>query len=121
MISIKRIKDFLSNKLEYNSEELLVKEVIEKMMEHPDTKYRVSPLSQCVLLKNTKNDYYILIDDLRVRICNHSFMVDNSFRLSFIDDMKDMLYNKIENDRQQAITEIFQNRTNLLSKIIENL
>ena len=118
---VSKIKAFLSNKLQYNKEELLVKQIIEKMMSHPDTKFRFSPLSQDLLLKNTKNDYYILISNVRIKICNHSFIVDETYRLSFIEDMRKILYDKIERDRNESISEIFENRTNLLSNIINNL
>lgn len=120
MVVIDKIKNFFSNKLEYTSEEKQVKEVIEKMVANENTKYRLSPLSQEILLKNN-NDYYIVINNQRIRICNHTFMLNETYRLSFLEEMKELVFNKMEKDRNLAISEIFENRKNLLNNIIEKL
>lgn len=114
------INKLFSNKLEYTSEEKQVKEVIEKMIANDNTKYRLSPISQDILLKNN-NDYYIVINNERVRICNHNFMLNETYRLSFLEEMKELVFNKMQQDRNKALEEIFENRKNLLNNIIEKL
>lgn len=109
------------NKISYTEEELLLKEVIQKMIVNPDTRFRLSPLTQDLLIKNPKAQYYLLISGNKIKICNHEFVLNNTYRVSFAEEMRDMAFGQMEKERSQAISEIFQNELNLLTRIKENL
>lgn len=120
-INLKEIFKNWFNKLQYSEDELLVKEVIEKMINNADTRYRLSPLSQDLLLKNPKAKYYLLLSGNKIKISNHDFVLNNTYRASFAEEMKDLIFERMEQERKSAISEIFQNELNLLTRIKDSL
>jgi len=107
--------------LKLTEDESRVKEVIEKLLQNPDTKFRISPLTNSVLLKHKETGYYLLIEGNHIKICNHSFTIHSQFRLSFVEMLRKNIDTKIEQDRQEAIAEIFTNQNNVLDEVIKNL
>jgi len=116
---IQKIKALFNPPLTEDEEK--VKQVIELMLANPDTKFRISPLTNSVLLKQKEAEFFILIEGSKIRISNHAFSFHSDYRLSFIELIRGSVYSKIESDRQEAIKEIFKNEQGLLDVMINKL
>jgi len=107
--------------LKLTEDESRVKTVIEKLLQNPDTKFRIAPRTHAVLLKQKETGFYLAIDGNQIKICNHNFALHTQYRLSFVELMRELVFDKIEYDRQNAMSEIFDNQQNLLENIIKTL
>jgi len=107
--------------LKLTEDEQKVKQVIELMLANPETKYAIAPLTSSILLEQKETGYYVLIEGAVIKICNHQFALHSQYRLNFVEQLKEIIYAKVEADRQEAITEIFNNQQKLLDEIINNL
>lgn len=116
-----KLFNFLNPPLKLTSQEQQIKTVTEKMINHPDSKFRLAPQSQDIVVKNKTFDYYLLVRQNKISVSNHTFLTDHQYRLSFVEYIREMIYKKMEADRQAAIEEIFENERNLLNTIIEKL
>ena len=115
------IRNLINPPLKLTEDEARVKTVIESMLQHPDTKFRLSPLTGSILLKQKEAGFYLLIEGSNIKICNHAFALHSNYRLNFVEEMKSTVYKKVEADRQEAITEIFNNQQSLLDGMIKTL
>ena len=107
--------------LKLTEQEQQIKTVVEKLIHHQESKFRLAPESQDIVVKNKEFDYFLLLRQNRISISNHSFLTDHQYRLTFVDYIREIIYKKMEHDRQVAINEIFENERNLLNTIIEKL
>ena len=118
---IQFLKNLINPPLKLTEDEARVKTVIEKMLNDSDTKFRISPLTQSILLKQKERGFYLLIDGNQIKICNHAFALHSQYRLNFVELMKELVFEKVESDRQLAIKEIFNNQQSLLEGMIKTL
>lgn len=118
---IEKLKNFFNRELMLTDDEKVVKEVVEKMLAHKDTKFQIAPMSQDIILLNRPKEYYIFVNSAKIKISNHKFCLEKSFRVSFLEDIKRLIFDKMEKDRQDLIKELFANEINLLQGISENL
>jgi len=118
---IKFIQNLFNPPLKLTEDEARVKTVIEKLLANNDTKFRFAPLTNSILLKQKEKEYYLLIDGSHIKISNHTFSLDKQFRLNFIENMKTLIFTRMESDRIGAINEIFKNERNLLDGMINSL
>ena len=118
---IKFIQNLFNPPLKLTEDETRVKTVIEKLLANNDTKFRFAPFSNSILLKQKEKEYALLIEGSHIKISNDSFSLDKQFRLNFIEEMKILIFTRMESDRLAAINEIFKNDRSLLDGMIKNL
>jgi len=116
-----RFLNLLSPQIKLTEEEQQTKRVIEQFLLNDNTKYRLSPISNHILLKHKEQQFYLLIHGNFIKITNENHSLTAQYRLSFIEEMRRIIYEKIEMDREAAIAEIFENEKVLMENIIEKL
>lgn len=121
MTLIQKIITKFKAKVVYTESEILVKTLVEKLLDNSDTKYRVAPLSGDVVLQESTVGYQVVITGNRICWHDGSSTIDRSFPLTFAEEIKSMVFDKIEKDRQEATAEIFDSEKNILNNMITKL
>lgn len=118
---IQFFKNLINRPLKLNGEEKLVYDIVNNLIEHKATRYKLAPITTDILIKNPEKDYYLVLSGSRILVANHSFMLNESYRLSFVEEIRKIIFKRMEEERQQSINEIFENKMSLLTAIKKNL
>lgn len=114
---------WFKSKEKFNEEDLKVKEVVELMLNSEETLIEVNPRTVGLeyIISNERNQYYLIIDSVGVKISNHTFSRDMRMVPKNLDVLKELV-RKEATKRMNAKKEvIYQNGVDLLNKIILNL
>tara|TARA_R110000796_G_scaffold190518_1_gene307268 strand:- start:521 stop:868 length:348 start_codon:yes stop_codon:yes gene_type:complete len=107
--------------VEIIEEEEIVKGIIDKLLNRDDVERLISPNSDEYFLIDSKNEYCVVISQDKFIIANHEFSVPVELGMTFNENIKKIVRNKIEAERQILKKTLLQNKTNLLKKISENI
>ncbi len=103
------------------SSEDLIKDIVEASIKHPNTRITRCLNTDTYYVTNTALQYYIKLNRVSITISNH----DYTFREGLSEPLCKMLYKIIDNHLEARIamfeSEVFQNQTELLTKIREGL
>ena len=69
------------------------------------------------LLIDKTNEICISIENNQIDIANHNFLYKKKFNLNFTDEMKKIVKKKLEEERKDLKSTLFQNEIELLIKI----
>jgi hypothetical protein len=108
-------------KEELNENQLLVKDVLSLMLSTDGTEAITAPISGKYYISNEKLGYYIMIGDFSVSISNHKFTFEQSVSVKFREILIDVVKKYMEQSRLEFEKRIFNNRTELLKSIKNNL
>ena len=101
------------------SSEDLIKDIVEAAIKHPNTRITRCLHTDTYYVTNTALDYYVKLNRVSITISNH----DYTFREGITEPFCKMLYKTIDNHLEARIamfeSEVFQNQTELLTKIKE--
>jgi hypothetical protein len=95
--------------------------ICRKLINHPNSKFTIAPLSQKRYIVNKSLGLFIIIDENRVEITNHVYHY--VINLGFKDGLKIVkaFNDKVECERTQYESEIKSNIQNTLNKILDKI
>lgn len=118
---IKKIKQLFSPELRLKDDEKSIYKLVVKLLSHEDSRFKHAPLSFDILIVNQTKGYSLLVNNSKIKITNHVFSLEKSFRVSFIELVKEKLYEKMEAEKQAEIKEIFSRDEALINGMLNNL
>lgn len=96
-------------------------DIVTKLLAHPKTSLRMTPLTDKYFLINEQKHYYVLLKQNGIQITNSKF----SFAKSLHPKAYDMIINSInaqmEEDRQVLEDKLFVKETSMLEKVLNSL
>ena len=110
-----------TSKVKLTEEQQKIKEVIELLVNIPETIIDVNPKDMSFLVSNEEHGYYISVDSVGVKISNHNFIVHKRFESSVIDVYKKVIGAEKTKRWKEKEDKIFSNAMELLDKIKLNL
>lgn len=104
-----------------NPNERLCKSICYKLINQPDSKFLIAPISGKRYIKNSRLALFVILDDRRVSITNHVYHYDVVFgERDFVRIIR-MYDNKTENIRQEFENEMKSQIQSSLSTILLKL
>ena len=103
---------------EYESEAV---SICRKLISKEDTVLLISPISGKRYIKSDDNQLFIIIEDLRMTIVNHSYSYNIPLEAKAFGRVSRIFDNEVEKRRMQMETEIRSNVKHSLSNIYKNI
>lgn len=113
----KSIKNLIFPEYQPIDEEQQVYDIIETICQHPDTVFKLAPISEDYLMQNLTLHYNVSITISNITIANHNFYFSHHFPEAFHAQVIAMSSDYIEKDRQIFRDEMFDNKIKLLTNI----
>jgi hypothetical protein len=95
--------------------------LINKLIKKEKTDILIRPLSDIIHLQSEDKKYYFVIGPGKVKFTNHNYILDTHISDKFFMKIKNMIFSKIEKDRQDIEDRIFSSRLKILSKIRKSI
>jgi len=116
-----RQAEFIRTHKEVTGYETKAMAICRKLINHPNSKFTIAPLSQKRYIVNKSLGLFIIIDENRVEITNHVYHY--VIFLGLKDSLKIIktFNDKVECERTQYESEIKSNIQNTLNKILDKI
>ena len=102
-------------------QEVQLMELIDKMLAHPATEVKLTPLSKKNIIVNEELHYYILLKNNCMQVVNTKFTIIKNLHENAYEMIIDKLYQYVEDDRQKIEDLMFQNETCMLNEVKHKL
>jgi hypothetical protein len=96
-------------------------DIVNKLLAHPKTSLRMTPLTDKYFLINEQKHYYVLLKENGIQITNSKFSFAKSLHPKAYDMIISVIHDHIEASRQALEDKLFVNETNMLNTVITNL
>jgi len=96
-------------------------EIITKLLDHPKTSLRMTPLTNKYFLINEQKHYYVLVKDSGIQLSNSKFSFAKSIHPKAYDMIINTIHTHIEDNRQALEEKLFKNETNMLETVLTSL
>ena len=96
-------------------------DIVAKLLEHPKTSLKMTPLTDKYFLINEQKHYYILLRDSGIQLTNSKFSFSKSLHPKAYELIINNIHAHLENDRQILENKLFVNETNMLDTVLNNL
>ena len=96
-------------------------DIVSKLLAHPKTSLRMTPLTDKYFLINEQKHYYVLLKENGIQITNSKFSFAKSLHPKAYDMIINTIHSHIEENRQALEDKLFVNETNMLNTVITNL
>jgi hypothetical protein len=96
-------------------------DIINKLLDHPKTSLKMTPLSDKYFIINEQKHYYVLIKAGGVQITNSKFSFAKYLHPKAINIIMKNIHNHIEINRQLLEEKLFINETNMLNTVLNTL
>ena len=96
-------------------------DIVAKLLEHPKTSLKMTPLSNKYFLINEQNHYYILLKDSGIQLTNSKFSFAKSLHPKAYEIIIQNIHNHIEADRQALEERLFKDETKILQTVLVSL
>jgi hypothetical protein len=96
-------------------------DIVNKLLLHPKTSLRMTPLTDKYFLINEQKHYYVLLKENGIQITNSKFSFAKSIHPKAYDMIIDIIHDHIEVNRQALEERLFKNETNMLNSVFNNL
>jgi hypothetical protein len=96
-------------------------DIIVKLLDHPKTSLRMTPLTDKYFIINEQKHYYVLLKDSGVQITNSKFSFAKSIHPKAYDMIINFIHTHIEDNRQALEEKLFKNETNMLEAVLTSL
>jgi hypothetical protein len=103
------------------AKEAQLKEIIQKLLNHPETIKLMDPITTHYYLDNKKLEYFVLVTYNFVKITNHKFYYTENINSRFGEDLEKIIKIAISKDRKKIEEEMFKNEQDLLTKIDQKI
>lgn len=96
-------------------------DIVSKLIEHPKTSLRMTPLTDKYFLINEQKHYYVLLKENGIQITNSKFSFAKSLHPKAYDMIINTIHAHIEQNRQALEDRLFKNETDTLNAVLNNL
>jgi hypothetical protein len=96
-------------------------DIVTKLLEHPKTSLRMTPLTDKYFLINEQKHYYVLLKENGIQITNSKFSFAKSLHPKAYDMVIKNIHAHIELNRQILEDKLFKNETTMLETVLKNL
>ena len=121
LINVRYNKLINGENAEANQNERLCKSICYKLINQPDSKFLIAPISGKRYIKNSRLDLFVILDDKRISITNHVYHYDVVFTDRDFDRITRMYDNKTETIRQEFENDMKSQIQSSLSIILDRL
>jgi hypothetical protein len=101
--------------------ESISRSIVRTLINHPDSKFTIAPLSRKRYIVNKKLDMFIIIDDYRVEITNHIYHYVTALGQRDLEKLRIHFDRKVDLERVQYEDEIKSQINNSLNTIYEKI
>jgi hypothetical protein len=95
--------------------------IVRKMINHPDSKFTIAPLSGKRYIVNKSLDIFIIMEDSKVEITNHVYHYVSSLGDRDIEKLRKLYDNKVEVERTSYEDQIKSQISNTLQSIYDKI
>ena len=106
------------NKRILTENEILCKSICRKLINHPESKFLIAPLSGKRYIKNSKLELFVILDEQKISMTNHIYHYDVFLDVREWDRLVRMYDNKTEILREEYENEIKSQIVHSLSTIL---
>ena len=96
-------------------------DIVTKLLEHPKTSLRMTPLTDKYFLINEQKHYYILLQNSGIQLTNTKYSFCKSIHPKAYDMVIKNIHAHIELNRQILEDKLFKNETTMLEIVLKNL
>ena len=96
-------------------------DIVAKLLEHPKTSLKMTPLTDKYFLINEQKHYYVLLKENGIQITNSKFSFAKSLHPKSYDMIINNIHNHMEENRQTLEDKLFVNETNMLNTVLTSL
>jgi hypothetical protein len=96
-------------------------DIVTKLLAHPKTSLRMTPLTDKYFLINEQKHYYVLLKENGIQITNSKFSFAKSIHLKTYDMIISNIHTHMEENRQALEDKLFKNETDTLDAVLNNL
>ena len=96
-------------------------DIINKLLLHPKTSLRMTPLTDKYFLINEQKHYYVLLKENGIQITNSKFSFAKSLHPKAYDMIINGIHTHMEENRQALEDKLFKNETDTLDAVLNNL
>ena len=96
-------------------------DIVDKLLLHPKTSLRMTPLTDKYFLINEQKHYYVLLKENGIQITNSKFSFCKSLHPKAYDMVIETIHSHIEKHRQALEDKLFKNETIMLDTVLNNL
>jgi len=96
-------------------------DIVDKLLKHPKTSLRMTPLTDKYFLINEQKHYYVLLKNDGIQVTNSKFSFSKSLHPKAYSLVIENIHNHIEENRQALEEKLFKNETSMLDAVLNNL
>jgi hypothetical protein len=96
-------------------------DIVTKLLAHPKTSLRMTPLTDKYFLINEQKHYYVLLKENGIQITNSKFSFAKSLHPKAYDMIINIIHAHMEENRQALEDKLFVNETNMLDTVLTSL
>ena len=96
-------------------------DIVAKLLEHPKTSLKMTPLTDKYFLINEQKHYYVLLKENGIQITNSKFSFAKSLHPKAYDMIISNIHAHMEENRQILEDKLFVNETNMLDTVLTSL
>ena len=96
-------------------------DIVTKLLEHPKTSLRMTPLTDKYFIINEQKHYYVLLQNNGIQITNTKYSFCKSIHPKAYDMVIKNIHAHIELNRQILEDKLFKNETTMLEIVLKNL
>jgi len=96
-------------------------DIVAKLLDHPKTSLRMTPLSNKYFLINEQKHLYVLLKESGIQLTNTKFSFAKSIHPKAYELIINNIHAHLENDRQILENKLFVNETNMLDTVLNTL
>ena len=96
-------------------------DIVDRLLLHPKTSLRMTPLTDKYFLINEQKHYYVLLKQNGIQITNSKFSFAKSLHPKAYDMVISNIHAHMEENRQALEDKLFKNETNMLETVLTSL
>ena len=96
-------------------------DIVTKLLAHPKTSLRMTPLTDKYFLINEQKHYYVLLKENGIQITNSKFSFAKSIHPKTYDMIISNIHTHMEENRQALEDKLFKNETDTLDAVLNSL
>ena len=96
-------------------------DIVNKLLQHPKTSLRMTPLTNKYFLINEQKHYYVLLQNSGIQLTNTKFSFCKSIHPKAYDMIISVIHDHLETSRQALEDRLFKNETDTLDAVLNNL
>jgi hypothetical protein len=96
-------------------------DIVAKLLEHPKTSLRMTPLTDKYFIINEQKHYYILLKDTGIQLTNSKFSFTKSLHPKAYDIIINNIHTYIEINRQALEEKLFKNEVTMLDMVLKSI